>query len=58
MMQEHRIETVELDEERWRAWVLKGKLSDKKAMIRGRWIASLCSIAAVVAGAAFLMLRG
>lgn len=48
-MEKYVAESVQLNEELWRAWVQKGKLRDAKARIRARWIGGSLGVAALVA---------
>ncbi len=51
-MMDYQIETPELTEEVWRAWIHKGKLRDRIRARRRKWIAA---IAFLVVGAALMV---
>jgi hypothetical protein len=54
-MQKYEVESVELNEDLWRAWVQKGKLRDQRARIRGQWIGGISAVAVAVGVVGFLM---
>ncbi len=55
-MHEYQVETPQLDEQRWRDWVAKGKLRDLERKRKWRLLGGAALAALLVAGAIYRFL--